>query len=123
MIATRVAYDHVSEIQYLLPPRSSSAQDEMHAAVGRYDVADLAHREGVRSLFERPLHLAWAEPPEVAAVLVRRAVRVLLSERRELLWVPVNLRIVLVQQRDGLFLRARNFWLRIVIFSTRFMDE
>lgn len=84
----------------------------MHTAVRRHDVADLAHSEGVRGVLERPLHLAGAEPPEVAAARVRRVVRVLLREGRKLLRVPVDLRSVRVQQRDGLFLRARDDRLR-----------
>jgi hypothetical protein len=95
---------------HVAPPLAGSAgaHDEVHARVGLDDIGDLADGEPVRGLLERLLHLPAPEPAEVAALRVRRAVRVLGRERAERVRAPADLRLVSAQDPDGLVLRARD---------------
>jgi hypothetical protein len=88
--------------------RSSRTHDEVHTAVRLDDVADLAYVEAVCRALERLLHLSGPEPAEVAGLLVRRAVRVLLRKRAERVRAPVDLRLVTAQDLDRLLLAARD---------------
>lgn len=105
--------------------RLCSAQDDVHAAVRADDIAHLPDLERIRSFLERFLHLALHNqvstqllphqrhtyPPkqtQVSTVLRGRAVGMDSREFGELLRRAVDLRLISLQDLDGLLLRTRN---------------
>jgi hypothetical protein len=103
--------------------RSARAHDQVHAAVRLDDVADLAYVESVCRALERLLHLSGPEPAEVAGLLVRRAVRVLLRKRAERVCAPVDLRLVTTQDLDRLLLAARYVLLQSEIEISTYVED
>ena len=79
----RVSYKHF--IIFLILVRfSCRAKNEVDTAVGTNNATHFADLEGVCGVLKRLLHLSRTEVAQVAAIAVRRAVRVLLRKLREL---------------------------------------
>lgn len=96
---------------YKREKHSAGAKDEMHTAIGVDDIGYLAYVERVRRLLKRLLHHSTLEPAKVTAVAMWGVVGVGRRELCELVRVAVDLRLVLAQQLDRLFFRARDICL------------
>ena len=99
----RVSYKHF--IIFLILVRfSCRAKNEVDTAIGTDDATHFANLEGVCGIFKRPLHLPWTKVAQVAAIAVRRAVRVLLRKLRELGRVATDLCLVSLEDLNSFFL-------------------
>ena len=78
----------------------------MNATVRGDDFAHFPYLKRIRCILEWSLHLAFAKPAQIAALLVRRAIRVRFSERCKGVRVVLYLRRVTAQDVDGFRLRA-----------------
>jgi hypothetical protein len=96
-----------------LPRRchSAGAQDEVYAAIRIDDTTNLTHSQRKRRVLERLLHLPMFKRAQVSVVIMRGTIRVLARKPAKLLCVLPNLRFIFPQDRDGLFLRARDLGL------------
>jgi hypothetical protein len=83
----------------------------MHAALRIDDATNLAHPQRKRCILERLLHLPRFKPSQISVVVVRGTVRVLARNRTKPVRATSDLRVVSLQDRDGLFLRARDLGL------------
>jgi hypothetical protein len=80
----------------------------MHTALRIDDATNLAHPQRKRCILERLLHLSRFKPSQVSIVVMRGTVRVLARNRTKPVRATSDLSVVSLQNRDGLFLRARD---------------
>ena len=84
----------------------------MYPTVRIDDTTNLADSQGKRRVLEWLLHLPMFERAQVSVVIMRGTIRVLARKLAKLLRALPNLRFVFPQNRDGLFLRARDLGLK-----------
>jgi len=94
---------------------SPSSHHQMHTAVRTNHVANLANLQAIRGLLKRLLHLAMAEPSQVPALVMGRAVRVLRGKFSELISGRPDGSLIASEDLDSLFLRTRN----LILLPTR----
>ena len=102
---------------YLVSGESGRPENEVHPRVCLYDVAHLSHLESKRRVLEGLLHLSAPERSQVAAVRVRRAVRLGGCDLCELCGEVgggqgEEVGLVLLELGDGFVLCARDHGLR-----------
>jgi len=80
----------------------------VHPALRLNDTTDLSNAQPKCGIFKRLLHLPRPEPAQIAIVVVRGAIRVLVRERAKLVCAPPDLRLVSPQDRDRFLFGARD---------------
>ena len=87
----------------------------MNTAIRADDVAHLANFKRIGVFLEWLLHHSSAEPAKVTTMRMGGAVRVLFGKFGELLWTPVDLLFVALEDLNGFLLGASNIALGKVI--------
>ena len=94
-----------------------SAQHQMNTAVRANNVADLPNLQPIRRVFKRLLHLSTPKPSKVTTVRVRRTIRVLRRQFRELVSGSVDFRFMFSQYLNSLLFCTGNVLLYGILIS------